>query len=205
MIERPTEPDSYDLRKRHFIPDAYLAMTRETWREEWPNGQTPWPMDVDAWIGGAHKSYLCISGSAGSGKTHIAVAVLRQYLSYVAPWGRFAGMDAGRRTGGRFVHAAEVEQDFRTSQRPLIESLIKHPFVLVDDVAWDGNPRDLNIGGMALLIHRMGSFGRNLVFTTNLDAKHIQALDSRVHSRLDSGAIVYLDGYADRRILVDRV
>jgi hypothetical protein len=207
MNARPTPAELAQRIAEARLPKAYQNMTRGTWRETWPDGDTPWPEAATSWIRGAGGPILIIRGPVGCGKTHVAAAILRHYLGNVGGWVRpqwWTANEAAARCGALYLTAAELAEEYdagRYRGRPLLEQGLKAPLVLVDDGAWNGDVADLERGGLARLIHNASETGHSLLITTNLDRDTLTRQD-RIASRLaaggDDGLIVELKG-RDRR------
>lgn len=186
------------------IPRAWWHMTRQTWKESSPTGRaTPWPRAISEWARGARGPIVTILGSAGIGKSHIAVATLRYYLDSVGPWGRVKWWFEGsnRRDGGVFFTARELEAEFQATKfrRPLLDRALRAPLVVVDDIIWDRSKVDIQTGAVAALIHNSDQTGAGLIMTGNITADFMVGdFDGRIASRLSTGIILELEG-EDRR------
>lgn len=65
------------------VPAAYLACSRESWRDPWKGRPCAWPAPADEW--GGRPWSLTLKGPPGTGKTHVAVSVMRRWIAKRGP------------------------------------------------------------------------------------------------------------------------
>ncbi|MCL5266761.1 MAG: hypothetical protein M1469_01495 [Bacteroidetes bacterium] len=135
------------------------------------------------------RSFLAIlSPHTGIGKTHLAIAALRQFY-----------IDTG--ILGRFCKERAVLLDIRKgygtygslSESDAIELLSKPEFIVIDDLFSSTDPEEGNefARRIALAITDEREWqGRITVITSNLTLSDISAIDPRIASRLSAGLVL---------------
>lgn len=134
---------------------------------------------------------LLLSGTTGSGKTHLAAALLRELIK--------------RGQKCTFRRIANLYQDLResfrlnTSEAEILSPYLASPLIVLDDLG-SGALSDMERRAALQIIDvRLNSL-RPTIITTNLDLEEISAkIDDRVASRLGTYVNVRLAG-ADRRL-----
>lgn len=141
------------------------------------------------WFAG-DKPSLFLHGPAGTGKTHLAAAIVRLLL--------MANIDA------RFFEMAEIYRRIRSSfnsevpEESVINSLVETHWLVLDDFA-AGNLSDFERRYALELIDRRICRQKRTIITSNLDLEEIRdRMDERISSRLSSFADIKLAG-KDRR------
>lgn len=170
------EPSADDLAARDRrlldaagIPLGYRHMTFETWK-----GKVP--QNLEHWSGGERWSVL-LYGPTGTGKTHLAVAVVQRCL---------------RRgdTGVLFFVVSELirqlKEELDTGIRLLDNKLREAPLLVLDD-AFAERETEWARSTMVDLLHHRHANARGTILTTNLAPAQIGAIDARTMSRLEEG------------------
>jgi DNA replication protein DnaC len=134
---------------------------------------------------------LLIIGPCGSGKTYLAAAMVKERIE--------ASLEAG------FVRCqdfyGEIREGYRknASEKHLIESYVKVPLLVLDDLATGSMSEFERRYALELIDKRLNAL-RPTVITTNWSLERIsEQFDDRVASRLSS-FIRILPGRRDRRI-----
>ena len=134
---------------------------------------------------------LLLSGTAGSGKTHLAAALLREFI------------ERGQRCSFRRI--ADLYQDLRESFRlnrseaEILSPLLASPRIVLDDLGSGALTNMERYAALQIIDLRLNS-QRPTVITTNLDLEEISLkIDDRIASRLGSYMNVRL-AVPDRRL-----
>ena len=150
---------------------------------------------------------LVLSGGAGSGKTHLAVAVLRELvrlckvLDGPAAW-------CGNDRKGCFVSAPELLAKIRATysdpngdEEGLIDKYASVKYLVLDDLGAEKST-EWSISTLYLIIDRRYREMLPTIVTTNLTVDEIgQGLSRRIASRLSSGKVINIKApdYRKRR------
>jgi DNA replication protein DnaC len=135
---------------------------------------------------------LVLSGGSGNGKTHIAVATLRELIRTAAFW---------RVSHALFVSAPELLLDIRhsfrdesISEKELVDKYANVPNLILDDLGAE-KATDYVITTLYTIINRRYSNALRTIFTTNLSIDQIEEhLGCRIASRMASAKIVHFEG-----------
>jgi len=146
-------------------------------------------------------SIFLTSKNSGTGKTHIAVALMRKFLE--------AGIENIRFISSPFLFL-EIKHSYggsaegkETTERAIIERYCNYDVLIIDDIGVEKvSPWALQIWYM--IIDRRDSDLKTTVYTSNLSAGDIAThLDSRIASRISAG-LVYTFNCDDYRIIKRR-
>lgn len=173
------------------VPSRYAACDRGSWSPS-PDSY-PWP-DLDRWLTDAKRPWAVVFiGPTGSGKSHIATALLMEWISSGE---RFAWwVDAAEAIHGLREDLARQPEAIGITMR---EKLHADRLVLIDDFLAERMTDFAHSEWLYALTQRY-NHERPTIFTTNADSlESFDALDPRVTSRLGDGLVVRLSG-RDRR------
>lgn len=201
---RPTDPVPAEGR------EAFAAMVREgreriaanrekAWAESCPprfaaarleDLGEPRRSEISAWCDEPEGRNLVLSGPVGCGKTHAAMAALRQVLPACLSW--------------QIASVVELLERLRPGgPEGELERFASCSVLLLDDLGAE-RPTDWTAERLASIIDRRWNEERPIIATTNLtlgpDGELIEALGERSYSRLvGSGAVVLNLTGSDRR------
>ncbi len=131
-------------------------------------------------------------GPTGAGKSHAAVAVLREFL--------LAGGTGIFLPASRLIFECRASYDRGEQPEDVIARYLK-PGIRVLDEAWGDRRTEMADDMTSQFIRRCLSAGLPLVITTNLTEAQVNAVEPRVASRIFGAGSVSLDfsGLPDRR------
>lgn len=136
----------------------------------------------------AHPFDLVLTGDTGTGKTHLAVGVLRELVTN----GHIHDAD-----DARFVPVPELLADIRACYRPggpderdIMDRYSRLKYLVLDDLGAE-KTSEWSISTLYLIIDRRYRDMRPTIVTTNLSVKEIPVvLGQRISSRLTGGKII---------------
>ncbi len=165
------------------VPAAYQNYTLLKWEGPLPDKLMRWSKRRDD-----DQTFAVLSGSIGSGKTHLAMILLMEAhkLGIV-----------GLYTNARLL-PPELLDDSRIEEHPLWTKLTRAPCLLIDDVGAESD-KAFAADKIASLIESRFLSRRKTIVTTNLKLSEIYERDERIGSRLHEGIEHILSG-TDRRI-----
>jgi DNA replication protein DnaC len=134
---------------------------------------------------------LLISGPAGTGKTHLAAAVIRALIDSGKQQVRFM------RCADLFAQLRDAMSGGESTERGILDPYRQAEFLTLDDLG-AGSLSDHERRVMLDLIDSRLNSVRATIVTTNLSTVEIAALDERLGSRLAGFTRIALGG-ADRR------
>lgn len=127
---------------------------------------------LQEWLKGERSIGLLLTGSCGIGKTHLAVAVMRELLRIGEGVTFISASEFALRCQGAFQQ--------ESSPDAIIKASLRTRFLLLDDLGSDGLSRDY----VTPLIEAAYNKNRVLIATSNLTLKAMNANSPRVASRL---------------------
>jgi DNA replication protein DnaC len=135
---------------------------------------------------------IVLTGVPGTGKTHLAVAILRELA---------VGKKIKSETDACFIPVPELLAEIRASyrdgdpdERDIIDRYSRLPFLVLDDLGAE-KTTEWSITTLYLIIDRRYRNMRPTIITTNLSLEQIAvALSERISSRLASGKVLLLTG-----------
>lgn len=138
---------------------------------------------------------LVISGGTGSGKTHLAVAILRELVKTGKLLSSMLEFCGGRH--GKFVSVPDLLAEIRASYRggdldeqKLVEKYSSLHYLVLDDLGAEKST-EWSISTLYLIIDRRHRAMLPTVATTNLTMDEIgEQISRRIASRLSSGKVV---------------
>jgi DNA replication protein DnaC len=131
--------------------------------------------------------FLTICGSTGLGKTHLAIAVGREFVKQeetVVYYQVEELMDVLR-------HSYDQDNDDNLSEK--IDGLKSKNLLILDDFGTQKNT-DWVLSKLDTLIDYLYINEKNLIITSNLSLKGMSEISERIASRLSSGQVVTLTG-----------
>ena len=135
---------------------------------------------------------MVLTGVPGTGKTHLAVAILRELVE---------GKKIKNEMDACFIPVPELLAEIRASyrdggpdERDIIGRYSRLPFLVLDDLGAE-KTTEWSITTLYLIIDRRYRNMRPTIITTNLSLEQIAAaLSERISSRLASGKVLLLTG-----------
>lgn len=178
-----------DLLRKLGVPGRYLNCTHETWK---PMAKgDPWP-HLERWMNYADRPWCVVFlGPTGCGKTHLATALLREWISR-----------CGGRTTCWWIDAAsainqlrdEVQRDPSAYGRTMREKLHDERLILLDDFLADRLTDFAHDEWVYALSQRYNHMRPTIITCNAEDLESFDALDPRITSRLSSGLVIRLAG-----------
>jgi chromosomal replication initiation ATPase DnaA len=139
---------------------------------------------------------LLITGPAGTGKAHLAAAILRWRVEH-GKWATFRRL-------AEFYQALRESYRLNTSEADVLRPYIEGKFVVLDDLG-GGALSDFERRAVLEVLDRRLNQRKLTVVTTNWSLAEIaERVDDRVASRLASFTCIELAGL-DRRLTLGRV
>ena len=145
--------------------------------------------------------WLVLTGPVGCGKTHLAIALLNQWI-------------AARHLMGRFVSVANLLLRVRSTyqagssetEQAVVQELGRTPLLVLDDLGAGYKSESQHAESVLLgILDERYRFERRLIVTTNLSESRLeQVLEPRLMSRLRGRAQFVTCGDADLRYLEGR-
>lgn len=124
---------------------------------------------------------LFLAGPAGSGKTHLSVAALREIArSYLRVRNYFYFQFVNAR---HFVHECQSSFNERKSLVEIIDDLMAGGLLIFDDLHGE-KPTDFALGCIYELVDRVYSQGKSVIFTSNADVEKLHEFAPAVASRI---------------------
>lgn len=182
-----TPEDIRAMLSRRGVPERFLDASWGTWR--WRPEITPELRQhlerFRQWRGGPAETFATLTGTTGSGKTHLAAATMRRWY------------EAGR-TDARWVGVSRLFHNLRaaiptgqTSQ--IVDRVVGCKLLVLDDLGTE-RVTDWVFDTLYTIVSSRYDAERPTVVTTNLTLSEIgQRLDARISSRLSEGLAVKLD------------
>lgn len=135
---------------------------------------------------------MVLTGAPGTGKTHLAAAILRELVR--------ESKIRGKETA-RFVPVPELLAEIRASyrddgpdERDILDKYSQLPYLVLDDLGAEKST-EWSITTLYLIIDRRYRDMRPTVVTTNLTLDQIaKTLSERISSRLASGKVIEIKG-----------
>jgi hypothetical protein len=166
------------------VPRRFRIFSRQTWRG-------PWPGVLDGWHGEPPADIVYVWGPAGTGKTHLATAAIRELViegrecRWIDAQAMIANLQDDLDHAGDFHHRLSVV-----------------PFLVLDDL---GNERQTDYARdrISLLLRNRYSGCRATIITANASPEELVGWDARLVSRLASGVILHMTGEDMRMAGVD--
>lgn len=155
------------------VPKRHQTNTAESWRG-------PWPLPVRSWYGDPWSVYL--HGEPGTGKTHVATAILRQWIEankMSVRWTTVADMIAALK---------EANDKWAESQR------YTFPTLLVLDDLDNSDMTPWAREQVVAIIKRRYQEAKALVLTSNVPPSGLSDFDPSVVSRLSEGIVRKFEG-----------
>lgn len=165
------------------VPAAYQGYTLLQWQGPLPDNLMRWAKRRDD-----DKTFGILSGSIGSGKTHLAMILLMEAYKH-----GIVGLYVNAR-----LLPPELIDDSRVDEHPLWTKLTRSPCLVIDDMGAEAD-KPFAADKIAALIESRFLSRRKTIVTTNLTLDAIYARDSRIGSRLHEGIEFVLSG-EDRRL-----
>lgn len=179
--------------ERMGVPPRYLSCARKTWQPL--QSGDPW-LHLDRWLGNRGRSWcVAILGPTGSGKSHLATALFREWLER-CNWG----------TTGWWIDAATAMATLREelSLGPEVrrirmrEKLHDPRLLLLDDFLADRLTEFAHDEWTYALSQRYNNMLPTIITSNAESLDAFDALDPRITSRLHAGLVIRLGG-RDRR------
>lgn len=139
--------------------------------------------------GKLEKTSLVMTGSVGSGKTHLAVMIAKNMKNIVGAYGE-------RQAFVRFCVADELFVKFNDlfvigkSKNDFIDELLRNDLLIIDDLGV-ANFTPAKQENLYLLVNRAYLEEKRILVTTNFTLEQLKKLDERIVSRfLEMGTIL---------------
>ena len=149
----------------------------------------------------AEAPWLVLSGPVGSGKTHLAIALLNHWMDTRHLMGRFVSVANLLLRVRSTYQANAVETEFA-----VVQELGQTPLLVLDDLGAGYKTESQHAESVLLgILDERYRWERRLIITTNLSETRLeQALEPRIMSRLRGRAQFVTCGTADLRYLEGR-
>ena len=149
----------------------------------------------------AEAPWLVLSGPVGSGKTHLAIALLNHWMDTRHLMGRFVSVANLLLRVRSTYQANAVETEFA-----VVQELGQTPLLVLDDLGAGYTTESQHAESVLLgILDERYRWERRLIITTNLSETRLeQALEPRIMSRLRGRAQFVTCGTADLRYLEGR-
>lgn len=159
----------------------------------------------------AHQSYF-ITGDVGVGKTHLAVALLRKYLTTIRPYyderQKEYLYDVKEMKLPIFVEVPELllkirdtyNNESKKTEKDIIDYYTKTPLLILDDLGVE-KASDFSLLTLYLIINRRCSNDMTTIITSNLSIEEISdRLSGRISSRIKGMCKIISMSGCDRRL-----
>jgi DNA replication protein DnaC len=155
----------------------------------------------------AMKKGLYICGDRGTGKTHMAVALMREHLNNITVLDRGGELRINIRNVPVFVSVPELlleirssYSDGKSSEKLIIDKYTDRDFMVMDDLGIE-KTTEWAMQILYIIIDRRYREDRRTVFTSNLTLDEIaDKLDDRIASRIAGMCVVVPFKGKDRRV-----
>jgi len=150
------------------------------------------------------KKSLVMCGKVGNGKTHLAIAIAKNY------WNSKPLSEIGARTGVQTFSIKIIDADefFMTlndmattgkSKIEYIKSILFNDLIILDDLGI-ANFSPAKQENLYVLINKCYQTNHPIVITTNFTLEQLEMIDSRIPSRLNEMATILSFEFDDYRI-----
>jgi len=174
--------------EQELIPKRYHGCTWETFKGDRPATVKA----LELWRGDGDESMCCITGPAGTGKTHMAVATVLRWI-------------AARGYGARFLVVPEWLQEIKGGfhdgrSNELLYRARTAKLLVMDDLGAELATDWVQDTVYSVINHRYNELLPTVV-TTNLNLSELSSkYHDRLASRLASGLVVNTKALPDRRL-----
>lgn len=181
------------------LPKKYYDKTYSNFEDKTENLKVKKEKCYEFAKGETEKKSLVMTGSVGSGKTHLAVMIAKNLAKVQSSLGGF------RESTVKFTVADELFTKFndlvfeKKSKMDFIDELLRNDLLIIDDLGV-ANYTPAKQENFYLLINRAYLDQRRLLITTNFTLDELAKFDERIISRLVEMAIILKFDEKDYRI-----
>jgi len=161
------------LMEKRGVPERYSALSLSNFQAY--NASLNQKLDfVKQWLAGARKTGLLLTGRCGVGKTHLAVAAMRELVK--------AGADSGFVGATTFAMKCQAAFSQDSSPAAIVSNSI-HRYVVLDDIGVEKQTEFVRTC-LFSLVDAIYTKNRTLIATSNLSLQSLHENDPRMTSRL---------------------
>lgn len=150
---------------------------------------------------------LFIFGDRGTGKTHLAVSLMREHLKKVQVVDRNGDFFINDRMVPAFISVPELlleirhsYSDSKTSEKAIIGQYTEKNFLVLDDLGAE-KTTDWSLQILYIIVDRRYREEKRTIFTSNLDLDELASkFDDRIASRISGMCVLHHMKGVDRRL-----
>lgn len=166
---------------------------------------------LEEWLKDKTNNILITGKNAGTGKTHLAVALMK-YIGVNHPVDKIHPNNPGRLANDIiFISFTELMMEIRNSYNDststdyqIIEKYSNIPYLFIDDIGAE-KTSEHTVSVLYMIINKRYTKMLPTITTTNMTSKQMsETYHQRIVSRLASGVVVVLEGQ-DQRLKLDKV
>jgi DNA replication protein DnaC len=162
------------LMEKRGVPERYAGLSLDAFQAYNPSLHQKLDF-VQRWLGGDKGTGLLLTGKCGTGKTHLAVAAMRELVK--------AGEHAGFIGATAFAMKCQAAFSGSTTPDAIISKILHHRFIALDDLGAE-KPTEFVRACLFALVDGIYTKNRTLIATSNLSLQSLHENDPRMTSRL---------------------